>query len=747
MINSEYHKNKLTEQINKITKRNNELIESYNQLKQKTPTNPNNSNFKNQEPEKTTNDISTQTKESKIELKHTSVQTEKQKTAEQESQTDPINLKKQPHKEKSNSQNNEIESYKRKINNIETRLNKITLSKARIQSDLTKANQLLQTKLSNDKIKIENLEKKTKQLKIKIKKLNQREIKNKPVNTPSSNKHTIDKEEKETLLFANFLTQYTKTLEQPDNNQSPVMDFLFDTISEMLDCESLQDSQIKRNLLLSTMKTLLTLLTQNKKLTYDYHLTTLLIKDKSIIDSSNPLNEYLKSIIKSQEWNIFINSLNIFVAYDFLSDPKIESLIDCLILLSYSLIAEDFPLASNISSIFRNTRNIEEAIYSSIYDDTVLNIDQVICDLHLSITSISHLALYIADSIGRGRLWSKHSLTRSYSIIANISTLIDVVAITLKIVMIITDPDDAITFEIPDLTQDPEPIKLLKAKNTKLKEKLIDIERRIKLTNQFSTIKKTASQNIPEGLRLHLTEIEKPTPDIADNRSLDPESRFAVLDLISSFTTGDGHCLFHALLQGTQNLPNRAIARTPQAFIQELIAFGLTLQDEATDVQFSDDPESDRIMLQEIIVQLLDSQALTSPTQQENWGGQEILHLVSLFFNCPIMVILATGYLSGNETFTILFNPGEPVRYLNEAETHVRLYYEDAPNPVILGFLPGDPSGHGNHWFHVNYASSTSSDRESTVSDPPTNCSEVPTDQQQSDVFPDKLELQFDITQ
>ena len=217
--------------------------------------------------------------------------------------------------------------------------------------------------------------------------------------------------------------------------------------------------------------------------------------------------------------------------------------------------------------------------------------------------------------------------------------------------------------------------------------------------------KLTSFEKLREGFRRHMNEYKNPKQDLNDVALLDPVGRFRFLHLNQKYTIGDGHCLFHALLQGAN-----MVGIDPQTFIRELIQFSLSRihpnqSNETTPTHFDNNQGE---VSDEVINQLLNSLSLTSPDQQENWGGQEILPMVSSYFERAVLVIMADSYLSNSGEMAIWFEPEAEPMYLNLVSTYSFLHNEYVRSlsqpPIIIGFLQGDPNhGYGNHWFHVDY--------------------------------------------
>ena len=136
----------------------------------------------------------------------------------------------------------------------------------------------------------------------------------------------------------------------------------------------------------------------------------------------------------------------------------------------------------------------------------------------------------------------------------------------------------------------------------------------------------------------------------------------------------------------------------------------------------------------------------SAPRALFGWGGKALLSLISVYFDRPILLVLAKNYFSRERHIAILFQPGAEPLFINSEEIQQYLFNISTTNLLVIGYLHGNSqSGEGNHWFPLAIqepsALPTAEEGENLPSEdlPPQQPDNIPT--AFTDVPPDNIDI------
>ena len=207
-----------------------------------------------------------------------------------------------------------------------------------------------------------------------------------------------------------------------------------------------------------------------------------------------------------------------------------------------------------------------------------------------------------------------------------------------------------------------------------------------------------------DSLLNQLKYIQKVKKGPTDKIMLDPEGRLDEMGLFIRATPKDGHCLFHAVLQGLAMFEGES-GMTPVEFVQLLIIFALSDTAIVSDFtplhQALQLAEGETHGLDKMVNMLLDAVQMTDANDQTGWGGSELLSLISRYLARPVMMIQATHTFSIAGHIAILFLPGAEPRMMKAED--VKVFMQTDIDVLLIGYIQGDPvTGTGNHWFQLS---------------------------------------------
>ena len=421
------------------------------------------------------------------------------------------------------------------------------------------------------------------------------------------------------------------------------------------------------------------------------------------LDDVDPLLAPLKLAI-ADEWTSIAGVFWRYIATQATASMTPTILASHLEILNLALLAEDFQLTSTVAQRLPDVEEYEATVIASFFGADEATANQPLARrLYRQNILLERIMLKMLPGITSGQLWKAFTFTQVQALILRLHSLLVVMA---------NQYDD---FSVADLDSENNDSSQLLVKQPDVLDNeakhwvkhIQTLERREKVLSGLAAVTKEKEPD-PDQKLLHAFDLflresaEPPSPPsppskVAEACLLDPLRRFAALGLTPQFTPGDGHCFFHAIIQSIGD------QQPAQDFIQQLIQFAQQ-QSEYTTIftQIAEQQQDASFDLNQIVSQLLNAQSLTSPGQQQNWGGQEILSLVSYFLEQSILVIEANHHFSGSGHIAILFQPGSDPLFLNFLEIQAHLIPSD-PNLIILGFLQGDQArGYGNHWFPLS---------------------------------------------
>ena len=413
------------------------------------------------------------------------------------------------------------------------------------------------------------------------------------------------------------------------------------------------------------------------------------------LNDTDPFLASLQLAISS-EWGSFGAVLWNYLGTNISTEMNPTVLASHLELLNLALLAEDYILISNVVQRLPGEETFSTLIASTFFDASPATENQPLARrLYRLAIQLERILLPMLPRIAKGQLWNTYSFQNVQTIILRLQSLLvimqdqydDFSAADLN------SADGDTTTQLLVLLPD-----VLDKDSNHWKKHIQNLERR---QNALAMVARSRQQEEPapdlqllRALDLFMRELNEPQPDVSAVTLLDPSRRFASMGLTPKFTLGDGHCFFHAITHGMNT------QQSAQDFIQALIQFAQQQSQYTTVFSQINEQQSDASSdLNQIVSQLLNAQSLTSPGQQQNWGGQEILSLVSYFLEQPILIIEANHHFSSNGHIAILFQPGSEPQFLNFLEAQMQVV-SSPQNLIILGFLQGDPNhGYGNHWF------------------------------------------------
>ena len=401
----------------------------------------------------------------------------------------------------------------------------------------------------------------------------------------------------------------------------------------------------------------------------------------------------LMGVVQEQWTEIISTPLNLVMPHTVSDRDNLHISLQALL---YSLMANDIDQIERVLALLMNAEVPLSTLFSeSCYWEGEIDSEVIATDMEGDqarkifslIVYIKRMTDHLAYKVARRTIWKNIDRQRLAVIMNNLQILMNNAAQNQgafeegDYLYVESEPDSAPAKIIHD-GEINSPPKWFEILNIPVVEVGVDIVHQAGLlpVSQVVTPAQLATAGFVQQLYCLLNPLILP-----ENINLDPEGRLKRLGLIMvQRRPKTNHCLFETARRSIVSGGN--LMNFMKSLLRDIV------NNSAYTETFSDMQEAGagHTKQKKFIEALIASAQETGEAVAPDWGGAALYHFLARFLNKPILLVMATGHIDGEQTVALFFQPENmEVHYTSIDEVVQAL--QSQQNVLIIGFIAGHP--------------------------------------------------------